>query len=78
MLAQVVVRDLYKERDLGRYTGELTELVDAHGVLALKLSPVRCVPVFCPLPEPVWEVFQTVRTVFEHSCLACHVTDCPA
>ncbi|EIE22540.1 Melibiase family protein [Coccomyxa subellipsoidea C-169] len=75
---QVVVRDLYKERDLGRYTGELTELVDAHGVLALKLSPVRCVPVFCPLPEPVWEVFQTVRTVFKRPCLACRVIYCPA
>lgn len=41
-LVQVMVRDLYKERDLGRFTGSLTEMVDAHGVLALKLTPVKC------------------------------------
>ena len=35
------MRDLYKERDIGHYTGMMTELVEAHGVLALKLIPIK-------------------------------------
>lgn len=41
-LVQVVVRDIYKERDIGKFTGTYRDIVDAHGVLALKLTPVRC------------------------------------
>ncbi|CAL8470506.1 g10048 [Coccomyxa elongata] len=40
---EVMVRDLYKERDIGHYTGMMTELVEAHGVLALKLTPTKSV-----------------------------------
>lgn len=41
---QVTVRDLYKERDCGRFKGSFEDLVDAHGVLALKLTPTRFTP----------------------------------
>ena len=40
---QVVVRDIYKERDIGRFTGTFTDIIEAHGVLALRLTPVRWV-----------------------------------
>ena len=43
-LVQVVVRDIYKERDIGKFTGMYRDIVDAHGVLALKLTPVKCAP----------------------------------
>lgn len=47
---QVMVRDLYKERDMGHYTGMMTELVEAHGVLALKLTPTKyALPASCML-----------------------------
>ena len=41
--AQVVVRDIYKERDIGRFTGSFEDIVEAHGVLALRLTPIRCI-----------------------------------
>ena len=40
--AQVMVRDIYKERDIGRFVGTYRDVVDAHGVLALKLTPIKC------------------------------------
>ena len=40
-LTQVMVRDMYKERDVGRFVGMYRDVVDAHGVLALKLTPVK-------------------------------------
>ena len=43
LLRQVVVRDIYKERDIGRFTGSFTDIIEAHGVLALRLTPVRWV-----------------------------------
>lgn len=39
--AEAVVRDLYREKDIGTFVGEFTHLVDAHGVLALKITPVH-------------------------------------
>lgn len=45
-----MVRDLYKERDMGHYTGMMTEHVEAHGVLALKLTPTKyALPSSCML-----------------------------
>ena len=41
IFAQVTVRDIYKERDIGRFTGFFSEIVEAHGVLALRLTPLR-------------------------------------
>ncbi len=41
MCIQVMVRDIYKERDIGRFTGTFTDIIEAHGVLALRLTPVR-------------------------------------
>ena len=38
----MVVRDIYKERDIGRFTGLFEDIVEAHGVLALRLTPIRC------------------------------------
>jgi hypothetical protein len=35
------VRDLFKERDLGRFTGSFTSVVDNHGVIVLRVSPTR-------------------------------------
>ena len=43
LVRQVVVRDVYKERDIGRFTGSFTDIIEAHGVLALRLTPVRWV-----------------------------------
>ena len=40
-VCQVVVRDIYKERNVGLFTGSFEDIVEAHGVLALKLTPVR-------------------------------------
>jgi hypothetical protein len=37
----VTVRDIYKERNIGVYSGSYSEMVDAHGVVALKLTPIR-------------------------------------
>ena len=42
MPLQVVVRDIYKERDIGRFTGTFSDIVEAHGVLALRLTPTKC------------------------------------
>ena len=42
MPLQVVVRDIYKERDVGRFTGTFSDIVEAHGVLALRLTPTKC------------------------------------
>ena len=42
MPLQVVVRDIYKERDIGRFTGAFSDIVEAHGVLALRLTPTKC------------------------------------
>ena len=44
MAAQANVRDLFKERDLGRFTGSFTSVVDNHGVIVLKVSPARRAP----------------------------------
>lgn len=66
IVLQVMVRDLYKERDMGHYTGMMTELVEAHGVLALKLTPTKyALPSSCMLMhvtciEFVWKPL-TVR-----------------
>ena len=38
------MRDIYKERDVGLYKGAYSEMVDAHGVVALKLTPGRSEP----------------------------------
>ena len=40
-MRQVVVRDIYKERDIGHFIGSFTDIIEAHGVLALRLTPVR-------------------------------------
>ncbi|CAK0783007.1 hypothetical protein CVIRNUC_006202 [Coccomyxa viridis] len=40
---EVVVRDIYKERDIGRFTGAFSDIVEAHGVLALRLTPTKTV-----------------------------------
>ena len=37
------MRDIYKERDIGRFTGSFEDIVEAHGVLALRLTPIRCI-----------------------------------
>jgi hypothetical protein len=37
-----MVRDIYKQRDIGRFRGTYRDVVDAHGVLALKLTPLQC------------------------------------
>ena len=37
----MVVRDIYKERNIGIFTASFEDIVEAHGVLALKLTPVR-------------------------------------
>ena len=42
MPLQMVVRDTYKERDIGRFTGTFSDIVEAHGVLALRLTPTKC------------------------------------
>lgn len=43
-IGQVMVRDIYKGRDIGLFRGTYRDVVDAHGVLALKLTPTRWVP----------------------------------
>lgn len=36
------MRDLYLRTDLGNFTGSFTGAVPTHGVLALKVTPLRC------------------------------------
>ena len=44
-VVQVTVRDLYNKKDLGLFTHNFTAVIPYHGVLALKLTPSKCVPV---------------------------------
>ena len=39
--AQATVRDLFKERNLGVFSGSFTSVVDNHGVIVLRISPTR-------------------------------------
>ncbi|KAK9826107.1 hypothetical protein WJX81_004261 [Elliptochloris bilobata] len=39
--AQATVRDLFKERDLGVFTGSFSSVVDNHGVIVLRIATTR-------------------------------------
>ena len=53
MWLQATVRDLYAKKDLGLFTHNFTWIVPQHGVLAIKLTPSKCVP--SPYTEhPAW------------------------
>ena len=43
MWLQATVRDLYAKKDLGLFTHNFTWIVPQHGVLAIKLTPSKCV-----------------------------------
>ena len=49
---QASVRDLYRREDLGVFQGSFTGAVLVHGVLALKVMPLRCACTASPMPPP--------------------------
>ena len=59
---QATVRDLFKERNLGVFSGSFTSVVDNHGVIVLKISPTR----------------QVAQKVFRPYAQVCHFTSGPA
>ena len=44
------MRDLYRRKDLGVFQGSFTGAVLVHGVLALKVTPLRCACTASPMP----------------------------
>ena len=42
LIWQATVRDLYLRQDLGNYTESYTGSVPVHGVLALRITPLKC------------------------------------
>lgn len=44
------MRDLYRRKDLGVFQGSFTGAVLVHGVLALKITPLRCACTASPMP----------------------------
>ena len=49
---QATVRDMYRRKDLGVFQGLFTGAVLVHGVLALKITPLRCACTASPMPPP--------------------------
>lgn len=43
---QATVRDLYAEKDIGRYAEHFTALVEPHGVVAVTITPANVLPYF--------------------------------
>ena len=52
VLVQATVRDMYRRKDLGVFQGSFTGAVLVHGVLALKITPLRCACTASPMQPP--------------------------